>query len=475
MNNMALIRIALARLPADVSHNMWQAPRPEDIYAPPDHEGALDPDRALVVGGRGMGKSFWAGAYVSREARVAISGAYPNLRLAQVVGVEGFTGGEGGFAPSQRVLDELTKTVDSYDIWRAVAIRAVRRVRETDDESQTWEQIVTATAGTPEGVERELAAADRHLLSEGKRVVIVFDALDRLGTAWSTIRERAKSLLRIALSLRSYRAIGAKFFMRPDQYDDVELFAFPDSSKLRAAAVRLRWQPRDLYGLLFMRLLRDSESAPVFRGLAGLGAEQPGLPSRLREDSTEQERLFIKLAGQYMGIDRRRGRVYTWLTNHLADAHGEVSPRSFLTALKTAASHRPEPTRTAIDPAGIREGVVRASAVRLEQLAEDYGWIQTVLNPLASQRVPCPENDFIHQWKQADVIQSILSSAKGPGRLPPVELEEAPESRTEAALVEALVRLGVLERRDDQRINMPDIFRVAARLLRKGGVRPSRR
>ena len=110
-----------------------------------------------------------------------------------------------------------------------------------------------------------------------------------------------------------------------------------------------------------MQLLRDSDSASVFRELAGLHRGQSTLPSGLREDFSEQERIFIKFAGQYMGVDRRRGRVYTWLTNHLADARGEVSPRSFLTALKTAAGRRPEPTRTAIDPDGIRAGVVRVS------------------------------------------------------------------------------------------------------------------
>ena len=64
-----------------------------------------------------------------------------------------------------------------------------------------------------------------------------------------------------------------------------------------------------------------------------------------------------------------------------------------------------------------------------------------MLAPLAQQRVPCPEKDFIEQWKNADVIASIFVSAKGHGCLPPVELEEAPEGR-EAALVEALVRSG---------------------------------
>jgi hypothetical protein len=36
-----------------------------------------------------------------------------------------------------------------------------------------------------------------------------------------------------------------------------------------------------------------------------------------------------------------------------------------------------------------------------------------------------------------------------------------------------LVRIGVLMLRSDDRFDMPDLFRVAARLLKKGGVAPS--
>jgi hypothetical protein len=477
--DVSAIRAALSRLPADVSHDMSQAPMPEEIYAPPDHAGALDPTRALVVGGRGMGKSFWAGAYVSDAARREMAIAYPDLSLERVLGVPGFTGGEAGFAPSSRVLDSLTKGgTEPDDVWRGVIVRSARRILDRDKELEPWREVAAYVANEPEKVEQELSEANEWLRVREKRLIVVFDALDRLGTDWPSIRERVRGLLRTTLALRSYRSIGVKIFIRPDQFDDHRIFDFPDASKLRAAAVRLRWKPRDLYGLLFMQLLHDTESTSVFQKIAALSPDQSDLPHLLREDPAAQERVFIRIAGRYMGVDRRRGRVYTWLTNHLGDANGEVSPRSFLTALRTAAEHRPEPARTAIDPPGIRAGVVKASAVRLDQLAEDYDWIRTVLDPLASQRVPCPEEDFITQWREAGTIAAIYSTSVQSERLPPVELEATADEEKgakEAALIEALVRLGVIERRGDNRINMPDIFRVAALLLRKGGVKPSRR
>ena len=137
-----------------------------------------------------------------------------------------------------------------------------------------------------------------------------------------------------------------------------------------------------------------------------------------------------------------------------------------------AVQHKPEPVRTAIDAPGIRYGVVRASEVRLDQLKEDYAWIGLALAALAQQKVPCPRADFIDRWRSAKTIAAIEADARRDDYLPPVELETK-VANGKSKLLDALVRLGVIEQRADERINMPDIFRVAAKLSRKGGVRPN--
>ena len=53
--------------------------------------------------------------------------------------------------------------------------------------------------------------------------------------------------------------------------------------------------------------------------------------------------------------------------------------------------------------------------------------------------------------------------------LPPFPPKDEPN---EADLYSALERIGVMERRNDGRIDMPDLFRVAAKLLKKGGTAP---
>jgi hypothetical protein len=42
----------------------------------------------------------------------------------------------------------------------------------------------------------------------------------------------------------------------------------------------------------------------------------------------------------------------------------------------------------------------------------------------------------------------------------------------ESVLLESLKTIGVVEERSGDRINMPDLFRVAAKIKRRGGVRP---
>jgi hypothetical protein len=56
------------------------------------------------------------------------------------------------------------------------------------------------------------------------------------------------------------------------------------------------------------------------------------------EDEEQQHRVFDLIAGDAMGA-RKRGLPYTWLVSHLADARNQVSPRTFLRALKFAAEN----------------------------------------------------------------------------------------------------------------------------------------
>ena len=122
-----------------------------------------------------------------------------------------------------------------------------------------------------------------------------------------------------------------------------------------------------------------------------------------------------------------------------------------------------------IDHHGIREGVQAASAIRVDQLSEDYPWILRALTDLEGLAVPCEPSLFVAKWREKHTVLGIHStSINSPG---PVELEK-PLSDKEELLMESLVNIGVIEYRTESRINMPDIFRVAAKIKRRGGIKP---
>lgn len=482
-----VLRTALVELTPAPSHDATTPPADNQIYAPAGHETALDPDRSLVIGGRGVGKSFWSAVLLNSKARNYVANSYPRLALDRCEVALGFAGVDVDThqAPSREILDELIER-DGYapeKIWRAVILGVVNRVLKLKLElpnqlggSTGLVAWVDSDAGR---TQQTLRHADEQLWQNDRRLIVLFDALDRVGQQWKTIRERTRALLQVALAMRSYRAIKLKLFLRVDQAEDPQIIAFADASKLFGAKVDLLWERHDLYGLLYTLLLNDSKAGEAFAALiersTGLQLPPAGglvLPAELKTSEPKQEAAFVALAGPYMGSDARRGKTFTWLYNHLADGFGRVSPRSFLEALRHAARYPLAESRLVLHPKGLQSGVQGASELRLAQLKEEYGWIETVLEPLADLNVPCNDTDLFDRWQQARTIESI-AAAGGEAKQEPVEFHEVPENRL-AALLKALMRIGVAERRADNRINVPDIYRVAAKLLRRGGVRPRR-
>jgi len=473
-DDVAVIRTAFESLESASAHEARTPPRVDEIFAPDGHAAALDPERPVVVGGRGMGKSFWAGALASPETLGHLAKAYPRLGLDECVVRLGFAAGDmqKGGPPSREVLNDLCGAGHSPEtLWRAIVWRCAM---ETMDRAVpgTWRETVARCAEDPERLQSELHRADAELQETGRKLVVVFDALDRMGDDWAEIRRRSKALLRVALAMRGYPRIKLKLFVRSDQFADDALFDFPDASKLKTAAVDLQWARRDLYGLAFTRVRGDRAAHAAFDRLVAC-AVKGQLPYPGLESESAQEMTFEALAGPYMGKGPRRGKTYPWLHNHLGDALGRVSPRSFLIALRQAAEHRPAPTNRVFDPKGLETGVRAASETRVDQLGEEHLWIKRALELLADLRVPCEAEDFRQRWEQAGTTREVRRAMDG--REYPGPLEMAGNTSADSdALLEALRRIAVVERRPDGRINIPDIFRIAAKLLKRGGVPPRR-
>lgn len=482
-----LLRIALSQLTPAPSHDAVTPPELQQIYTPEGHEAALDPDRVLVVGGRGTGKSFWSASLLNEQTRRFVAQSYPRLSLDKCRVALGFAGVDTDVndAPSREELDDLIE-VDGHrpeKVWRAVFLRAAGRFvpMGLPTSLRGSDGLVAWVDADAARVQQHLRRADEEMSSQGLRLVVLFDALDRLGRNWGQIRERTRALLLVTLALRTYRAIKPKIFLRVDQAEDAGVAAFPDASKLLSAGARvdLAWEHRDLFGLLYMLLANDPQAggtfARVVRRSTSVALENvalAGLPAALKDSEQIQAKVFIELAGPYMGSSASKGRTYTWLHKHLADAYGRVSPRTFLEAVRHASMYRGGvETGLSIPPVGLRTGIQAASELRLRQLKEEYDWIDSVIEPLADQQVPCRAEDLFARWGEANTIASMTQTE---GQfLEPIEFSEG-DVQQPAAILKALLRIGVAERRADGRINIPDIYRVAAKMLRKGGIRPKR-
>ncbi len=466
------IRTALAALEPSPRVEPNETIPVDRAFFPLGHRGVLDLRRQLVVGNRGMGKSFWSHALLNSDVRRRLAKVYgyPLFDTAEVM--IGFNG-SAKVSATAPTIDEITGLLEAgvapEQIWRAVLTRAASITIDPSYDAPL-RVVITDLETDLNLYSKRLSEADDHLVRTNATLLIVFDALDRLGRDWSSIRKLTRALLGLAVSLQSFSAIRSKIFMRTDLFNDEDLFRFPDSSKIKNDYVDLIWRPVELYGLLLFELLRADASHDPLKRLAQRENAIDGLPGGGVDNMVSvdaQNRLINGIAGEFMGTDKKRGRVYTWVPLHLSDAASACSPRSFLIAWKKAAEHRPPPSGLVIDHLGLQDGVRWASRSRLVELYEDYPWIKPALEALRRQFLPMEREQLLKLWDEQHVIQNIQKDAQSEMMSTPVKFLSEDEP---SALLSSMRDVGVMEVRGNGKINVPDIYRVEAGILRRGGV-----
>lgn len=452
-------------------------PTVNTLFTPDTHRLALDVDATIVKGGRGVGKTFWFRSLLDERLRAVAAHEYRIDRLTRMTVHAGY--GADNVPERYPGSAELRSLVDGgvapWDLWNTVLLVALG-MPDLDDIS-SWKDRVQWVREHPAMRDRAIAEADRRAKADGVLRLILFDALEHLHRDRRQADQLVAGILQVALELRlSTRNIRFKIFIRPDMFDGA-LLSFPDASKLVSNAADLKWSPPNLYGLLFHYLGNHfSSSAERFRAATpGWGEPTPGRhlpPPSLLGDEQQQSELFTTIAGPYMGANFRKGHTYTWLPNHLMDGAEQVSPRSFLSALTKAVEETTAQYAAheyAIHHEGIRRGVQAASTTRVGEIKEDLPWVQTAIDPLAGQQVPIDESSVIDLWTEHGLTEVLQGQA--------TRLVEGEKVRTGPrypdrypGLIEELIQLGVMRRRKDGRIDLPDVYRIAFSIGRKGGV-----
>jgi hypothetical protein len=313
-----------------------------------------------------------------------------------------------------------------------------------------------------------LDGLDTQLRNEGRWLFAWYDDLDRIHPTYAGLFAPLRQLLGLWLDRwRRWSRIRAKILLRNDIYES-RLLAFPDASKLFSNhKVELVWKPAWLYRMWIKRLIHESEPLKRYVEQATEGKlrmpELPGLGLLPDNQSESFRKLIDAMVGPYMGSNPRKGATYDWITNHLQDAQGLAVPRSFVNLMRGAAERALErPDRTYDDPmrllkpSDLHHALVRASNDRITELHEEDQWLDALKPALEGRHVPM----------EAQEMLELLSRIRWPQGA-----ERQPPTMEPAELVENLIRRGVLERRTDGRLNVPDIYLYGFGLKRKGGPR----
>ena len=478
----AALREALLALPEGTSHG-GGPPSPGRVYLPPSHVKALHPDVQLVTGMRGAGKTFWWSALQDGAVRQLVGRAVKRPPLNENTEVR------TGFGPTPAPdeypgPDHLRKLMAGFEprmVWRTVlAWQFTHEEAHPLRRCDSWGARTRYVAENPDAVDRVLHERDAEFDWKGVYLLVLFDALDRCADDWKAMYRAIRGLLQAALDLRSFKRLRVKVFLRSDQADPAQISDFPDASKVLYSAVNLNWPRRDLYGLLW-HCLGNGLNGETLR--AFLGGDWPSVsadrqrafsvPRALVLDEDLQRETFHRVAGRSMGANRRRGRPYTWVANHLEDTDKRVSPRSFLAALRTAAEDTSNEHREheyALHYDSIKRGVQAASTIRVLELQEDHPWVHQVMSALAGMVVPLEFGEIAQRWRDRGVLEDLGRQVeRGEVKLPPRRLDAGAEG-----VRGDLESLSVFLRLLDGRVNIPDVYRVGYGLGRRGGVKPSR-
>jgi hypothetical protein len=335
-----------------------------------------------------------------------------------------------------------------------------------------------------EAADRLIQAKEVELIASDRDILIVFDALDSITNDPTQLDELVEGLAQVALELRSFRKLHAKVFLRSDQFGEQRVGRFTDASKLRASSISLSWLTNELYGLLWhlmsnhpggggnnfrLDMYRCLNLAKVQKQKIGKARQEDlltldnpenwQLPAEVLFDLKSQELFFHHLTGPYMGENARKGFPYRWLPTHLADAHGLISPRSFLMALRRAAEDTKDMNSGcdyAVDYRYLHSGVRRASAVRVDEIAE-HPWVLPLMNPLkGALLIPFEFGQVQQIWTANNTLD--------------LDVVKVAQLDTPELAKQALVQLGIFRPMRTGRIDVPDIYRLGFGLRRKGGV-----
>ena len=475
----------------DLGYGQAEAELPEmfpvRLYPVADHLRALDPRVVLVVGSRGAGKSELFRTFFKQEADVRHSvmgyapfakSRVPSFESAQWLPAYP----QGTNFPDHLSLSRNIQTDEqAQHAWHAMLVRCLQdeldekllnelqpilqpRAAELETILEGMESLTVSPTVALDALEERLAHEDRWLF-------VGYDELDTLGgTQWSLMARMIRGLMAFWSSYgRRWQRLRAKIFLRSDLFRRHADMGTADFAKLAANRAELVWSNAAILGMLVKRIANtSSELAEYCRGTkTKIGFEQHarlGLIPRV-ERPEDAFPLLERMVGEHMGATRKKGYVRNWIFTHLHDGNKHISPRTMVrlfesAATKDAANQLVSAPRL-LHPTALRQGLSDVARDHVTQGHHEWPWLEGVERRLAVEPlVPWPRRRF----------NALLSKewsgdwhASGPAVRPPTDRP--------ADLADYLIELGIVRKRTDDRIDVPDLYLFGLGLRRKGGVK----
>ena len=464
----------------------------EDFLPLKDYAQLGDPNKFLVLGGRGAGKTRIFRTLLEQDGFRHMIGGRLTLfgpTSENAFFVTGYNQESGDFPP-QTIMEPLADDKKAAAFWAGSVVILLLHYFEQDERVQRIAEEYLARTfldfakkrtalkspsrwidyiqESPEDWENFLDEVDEYLSQEDKWIFLAYDYLDKICPRYFDLFPFIRRLLSFWFShLRRWRRLKCKIFLRNDLYES-QMLNFPDSSKITSNCLKLEWTVPSLYRLFVKRLanMRDEETVAYLNLVDGLISEQPDeklgyIPT---ESELTLERFINMMIGQYMGNDVKKGRSYTWAPNHLQDTHGILSPRSFLKCFSAAAEAMAEkqeevkklPENRILSPSMLQGAVQKVSDERVDELEEEYPWLSRLKKAFYGLTMLMPKSEFISK------IEMNLWTEEEQGQLP---------ATTPEGIFEILMKLGIVFVARDGRVNVPEIYLHGFGMKRKGGIR----
>ncbi|MBF0097620.1 MAG: P-loop NTPase [Magnetococcales bacterium] len=457
-SNASAIRAALlAALPESYSNDTL--PTVDNFYIFPMHAKALHLDVSLVSGVCGAGKSFLIAALADDTLKSRLAEWVPELHQTDIcIGFSELVKGEFSLDSGlfSRLLDE---GYESEEIWRAVIIRWLASFVGRDLPVD-WLFILAWLRDNPEEVMQLVSTANHHFAGQYRHALIVFDTLDFVGAKQLDELKILQGLSQIALWFKEFPWLHVKVFLQFDQFRRDPLWGVDLFPLNLRANFWIPWDQSMLHGLLWQRLMGHADFLRAIRGTLG---QSDGLHG----DDQKIIRQFDLLAGTW-AVDGGHNTAVSWLNTYLQDVQGWITPRSFLAAIRQAAIHTQEfyPDHPwPLHPVSIKNSIRQAAKVRVAEISSHYPWIIPVMEALKGVTLPCKFEQIQERWQEC--------FPEGPGNM--VEYihhfreKEADWSDIRNELhISRILKLSA----SNDRIDFPEIYRVAFGLGRQGGVHP---